>query len=195
MKRRDPHQWQKERNRDKYFIQAKKEGYRARSAYKLLEINQKYSIIHGNVLDLGAAPGAWLQVAKNLGAQVEGIDLLEIKEMAGVVTLKADIFSQEAAEFLKNKQYDALLCDIAPNCCGEKTTDHLILINIAYKVLELSLMHLKPSGSICIKIFDGAGFKDFFAKFHTYFKEVYRFKPASSFLDSNEFYIIGKFRL
>lgn len=192
MKRRDPHQWNKERNREQYFVQAKKEGYRARSAYKLIEIHEKYKIVNGNILDLGCAPGAWLQVAKKLGANVEGIDLLKTQPIKDVVTLKADIFSNEASEFLANKNYDAILCDIAPNCSGERKNDHLLLINIAYKVLELALVHLKTDGSMCIKIFDGMAFNEFFAKFKGCFKKVYRFKPRSSLLDNSEFYIIGQ---
>jgi len=191
MKRRDPHQWVKTRQQDQFFIKAKQEGYRARSAYKLIEIHEKYKIVHGHILDLGAAPGAWLQVAKKLGAQPEGIDLLEIQPIYSVRTLKADIFSQETKEFIGNNIYDTILCDIAPNCSGQKEHDHLVLMNIVYEVLQLSEQHLKNGGNICIKIFDGATFNEFFAKFKECFEKSYRFKPKASCNDSVEFYLIG----
>lgn len=191
MKRRDPHQWVKERNRDIYFQKAKQEGYRARSAYKLIEINDKYKIIKGNVLDLGAAPGAWLQVCKKLGAKVEGIDLLPIKNMFGVETLKADIFSKETEEFLEGKSYNTILSDIAPNTAGQRAHNHLVLINIAYKVLEFSQKHLQPGGSLCVKLFDGSALNDFIAEWKKNFNKTYRFKPKASNVDTSEFYLIG----
>ncbi len=191
MKRRDPHQWMKTRLNDPFFVKAKQEGYRARSAYKLIEIHQKYNIIRGNVLDLGAAPGAWLQVIKRFGANVEGIDLLAIQPIHGVRTLKADIFSQETKDFIGNTVYDTILSDIAPNCTSQRELNHLLLMNIANEVLALALTHLKPGGNICIKIFDGAAFIEFLANFKKHFQKVYRFKPKASCLDNSEFYLIG----
>lgn len=191
MKRRDPHQWSKERNRDKFFLQAKKEGYRARSAYKLIEINQKFFIIKPgfNVLDLGAAPGAWLQVVRKItNGKIDGIDLLPIAPINGVIALRADIFL--AAEFLAGKIYDVILSDIAPNCSGQQELDHLLLMNLANEVLALSKRHLKIGGNLCIKIFDGVHFQEFFKKCTSSFTTVKRFKPESSALDSCEFYLV-----
>lgn len=192
MKRRDPHQWLKERERDIYFIKAKKEGYRARSAYKLIEIHEKYGIVRGQILDLGAAPGAWLQVALKIGTKsIEGIDLLEIEHINGVKTLKADVFAKETTDFLANKKYDTILCDIAPNMTGQRAHDHLAQINIAYKALELSKQHLKHDGSLCLKMFDGAALNEFLSVIKQDFNKIHRFKPKTSNIDSSEFYLIA----
>lgn len=194
MKRRDPHQWTKERHRDKFFQQAKQDGYRARSCYKLIELQEKLKLIHpkSNVLDLGAAPGAWLQVIKKLTKGViKGIDLLPIEPMDNVQTLQADIFSQEASQFLSEDVYDVILSDMAPNCSGQQKHNHLVIMNLVYKVLELSCKHLKEGGSMCVKIFDGSQLPEFVKEWRKVFKVTKRIKPKASANDSNEFYLIG----
>jgi len=194
MKRRDPHQWIKDRHRDKYFQQSKKDGFRARSCYKLLEIQEKYRLIGQNskVLDLGAAPGAWLQVATRLtNSVIKAVDLLEIEPIKNVQTLTADIFSSEATEFLAEDNYDVILSDMAPNCTGQAAHDHLVIMNLVWKVLELSKKHLVPGGNMCVKIFDGGHFQEFLVEWRKFFTQTYRFKPKSSANDSCEFYLIG----
>jgi len=194
MKRRDPHQWVKERGRDEYFIKAKREGYRARSCYKLIEIQGKFNLIRStsNVLDLGAAPGAWLQVCRKLTRGiVSGIDLLEIESIYNVETLQADIFDDKTKEFVEGKSFDVILSDIAPNCSGKKEHDHITLVNLVRKVLELSATHLVEGGSMCAKIFDGFCVPELIEEWKIFFEDVKRFKPKSSKLDNSEFYLIG----
>lgn len=194
MKRRDPHQWAKERLKDPFFVQAKNEGYRARSAYKLIEIQEKLKIIgkNANVLDLGAAPGAWLQVARKLThGTLEGIDLLEIEPINNVCTLKADVFAQSTTDFLTGKSFNVILSDIAPNSCGQPELDHLVLINILDKVLEFSEKHLQPGGNMCLKVFEGSEFISFRKRFNALFAEAKLFKPKASKADSREVYLIG----
>lgn len=199
MKRRDKHQWAKERHNDQYFIKAKKEGYRARSAYKLIEIQEKFSIIpkNGNILDLGCAPGAWLQVIqKNLkSGEIYGIDLLDITPISGVISvnfLKADIFSKEAEEFLEGKIFDCIVCDIAPNFSGHKDIDHLKSMNISEEILIYLPKKLKLGGNFCIKLFDGALIQEYVKNVKQSFESVKFFKPKSSHLESNEFYLVGQ---
>ncbi|WP_342262091.1 RlmE family RNA methyltransferase [Alphaproteobacteria bacterium endosymbiont of Tiliacea citrago] len=193
MKRRDKHQWMKDRMKDPFFLKAKKEGYRARSAYKLIEIQEKFNIIPktGNVLDLGCAPGAWIQVLQKFSkASLFGIDLLEIAPISNLNFLKGDIFSEEANNFLQNKKFNLILSDIAPNCCGNKRQDHLKIMALADRVLEFVLNYLEESGNFCIKIFDGSDVTEYIASTRTFFKSVKFFKPKSSSKESNEFYLV-----
>lgn len=193
MKRKDKHQWMLDRMNDPYFIQAKKDGYRARSAYKLLEIHKKFNIIPkvGTVLDLGCAPGAWLQVLNEISnAVLVGIDLLNIAPVANTQFLQADIFSPEAEEFLLQKKFDLILSDIAPNCSGNKEHDHLRIMALAERVLELVAAILKPGAAFCIKIFDGRDTLEFLKLLRSAFERVKFFKPLSSSRESNEFYYV-----
>ncbi len=193
MKRIDKHQWMKSRIRDEFFIKAKLEGYKARSAYKLKEIIEKFNLIKKNdcVADLGAAPGAWIQVTEDYTQNIYALDLLNLSltNFSGKF-LKCDIFSKEAENFLNNIAFDVILSDIAPNCCGNSVDDHLAVMDIVFKVVELSLKHLKKNGNLCMKIFDGYLFKNFFQEIKQSFKTVKIFKPKASLNESNEFYLI-----
>jgi 23S rRNA (uridine2552-2'-O)-methyltransferase len=189
MKRRDPHQWAKTRLNDPFFIKAKQEGYRARSAYKLLEIIKKNpGLAKGNVLDLGAAPGAWSQILVK-SCKVDAIDLLEIIPINGVNFIKADIFSEAATKFFQ--KYDTIFSDIAPNMSGHKTDDHYLHMNLVEKVLDVCIKHLNFGGNVCIKIFDGPDYVSFFQEFRKCFQSTKRIKPEASCLDSSEFYLVG----
>lgn len=192
MKRRDPHQWSKDRKNDFFFMKAKKEGYKARSAYKLIEINSKFNLFKKNnlVLDLGSAPGAWSQVVLKNGALVDSIDLLKM-DVPKANFLQADIFSQQTKDFIANKKYDLILSDMAPNCTGAQKHNHINIMHLVNQVFEFMLEHLKKDGNICIKIFDGAEFNEFFHKFKVHFATVKRNKPAASLADTSEFYLIG----
>lgn len=193
MKRKDKHQWMLDRMNEPYFIKAKKEGYRARSAYKLIEIQEKFHIIpnFGNILDLGCAPGAWLQVLnKFTKADVYGIDLLEIIPITSVNFLQGDVFSNEAEGFIKNKKFNLILSDIAPNCSGIKEHDHLSIMNLVERVFEFVTLYLSDAGNFCVKIFDGRDVPEFIKTVRPYFKTVKFFKPKSSSRESNEFYLI-----
>lgn len=196
MKRRNPNQWAKERAKDEYVIKANKDGYRARSAYKLLEINKKTNLIRKNssVLDLGAAPGSWLQVTKKLTqGKIIGIDLLEIKPIKGVEFFKGDIASQECEEFLdwQIQKIDVILSDMAPNTSGNKSIDHLQIMNLAEIALEIAEKKLAKGGNLCIKIFEGKDLNDFVLALRKRFEKVLRIKPNASRPESPELYLIS----
>lgn len=193
MKRRDKHQWMLSRINDPFFIKAKKEGYRARSAYKLIEIQEKFKIIpkSGYILDLGCAPGAWLQVLqKTSQANIFGIDLLEIQRIHNITFFQGDVFSEESCNFIKDIEFDLILSDIAPNCCGDKAHDHLQIMALAERVLELVIKHLKTGGNFCVKLFDGRDIKEYVSIAQSHFEKTKFFKPKSSARESNEFYLL-----
>jgi 23S rRNA (uridine2552-2'-O)-methyltransferase len=196
MKRRDPHQWAKERQKDPFFIKAKQEGYRARSAYKLIEMDEKFSLIpkSGNVLDLGAAPGAWLQVIrkKSPKLRVFGIDLLEIQPIADVEFLQANIFSPECESFLEGIIFQSIFCDISPNLSGMREQDHLKTIHIAEHVFEFLQPRLAENGVFCLKLFDGSGIKEYVESLRKFFASIKFFKPKASNADSAELYLVCK---
>lgn len=195
MKRRDKHQWMLDRVNDPYFVKAKKEGYRARSAYKLIEIQQKFKIVPRyagcNILDLGCAPGAWLQVLRKLTeGSIFGIDLIDIRPLPGVSFLKADIFSSDVENFIKGLMFDLIISDIAPNCSGVKEHDHLQIMYLAEYIFHFAILHLKTNATFCIKLFDGRDVVEFVRLARNYFKCVKFFKPKSSHRESNEFYLV-----
>lgn len=195
MKRRDKHQWMLDRINDPYFIKAKKDGFRARSAYKLIEIHEKFCIIPeiGYILDLGCAPGAWLQVLKqNTTANLIGIDLLNIEPLNDVEFLKGDIFSEEVAIYLSDKKFHLILSDIAPNCMGVKNIDHLKIMSLADRVLIFIKKYLNENGNFCIKLFDGKEVPEYIKSVRYLFKSVRIFKPKSSTPESNEIYLVCK---
>src|SRR5205823_306416 len=128
------------------------------------------------VLDLGCAPGAWLQVVKKFTTnEIDAIDLQCIDFLQGVNFFQADIFSSEAENFLKGKIYDNIFSDMAPSCCGKKELDHLRSVDLAIKVLELSAQNLRLHGNLCVKIFDGFKSKEIFDKARLLFSKAQYF--------------------
>lgn len=191
MKRRDPHQWLKQRTREQFFVKAKQEGYKARSAYKLLDMLKHFKITPQScVLDLGAAPGAWTQVLLERTANVDAIDLLPMK-ISPRRFCQCDIYSDQAMEFLSNEKYDLILSDMAPNCSGT-ADDHYAIIELVRTTLQLALKHLKPGGDLCVKVFDGALLNEFVSELRSRFVKVIRCKPLASRADSSELYLVGK---
>ena len=168
--------WLKQQMTDPYVMKAKKEGYRSRAAYKLLEIHEKFTIFQSNmiVIDLGAAPGGWSQVAAKLTkadnadkkeAQVIAMDLLPIPELPGVITLQQDFFDsnakQEILSLLSNQQnaggysIDVVMSDMAPNTIGHSATDHLRIMNLCEAAYDFAITILKPGGHFIAKVFRG----------------------------------------
>jgi 23S rRNA (uridine2552-2'-O)-methyltransferase len=191
---------------DHYFHQAKKDGYRARSAYKLLEILKKFPKCMrrgSNVLDLGSAPGSFLQVLgeKNEGGKVCGVDLQEIKKFprnygAELKLIQGDIFEEETAEkifeFFGNRKVDVITSDLAPKTSGVKSVDQWKSIELNQRVLEICEKFLKPNGNLVAKIFRGEDFDEFWVEeFRDQFKESKTFKPASCRDRSFEFFMVG----
>lgn len=186
---------------DKYFKRAKQQGYRARSVFKLEEIQQKFKILKPgrDVLDLGAAPGSWLQYANRLvgpKATLVGLDLTPIKKIKPNVILgQVDIFSPEAITFIENKhpkKFPIILSDLAPKTSGIKEADHYRSIELSERVVALAQKFLTPHGIIVIKVFQGADFGLFIIKLKKIFKQVNVFKPKASRARSYEVYVIIK---
>jgi 23S rRNA (uridine2552-2'-O)-methyltransferase len=177
--------------RDYYYHQAKEEGYRSRASFKLKQINEKHNVIKrgDSVVDLGAAPGGWLQVAKQLsGGKVLGVDLQRIDPIEGVETIQGDINAESTIKkiikIVGEKGADVVLCDAAPNLSGNWSYDHARSIELATSALECAKKILKPKGNFAVKVFQGDMFNDYV--------RVKAYSPQASRSQSAEIYIIGK---
>ncbi len=182
---------------DKTYMRAKHEGYRSRAAYKLQEIQKKFTIIRptDNIVDLGAAPGSWLQVERNLtAARVLGIDLNPIAELAGVETIEGDIKDPEVIALVREKLpvVNVVLCDAAPKLSGHKSYDQARIIELNEQALAFAITVLKPGGNFAIKSFQGTDFPEFYADCRKYFYSVRTCITRSTRKGSTELYIIAK---
>lgn len=184
--------------RDQYRRLAKDQGFRARSAYKLLQINNSYHILRkgSKVVDLGCAPGGWLQVAtKEVGGsgRVAGIDLKEVEPVAGATILQGSIEDQNMAtrmiEILGSKA-DVLLSDIAPNVSGVWDVDHARQISLTESALGLAQKVLREGGSAVFKVFEGDMLNDFRTELRKSFGKVLLSKPTASRQESSELYMV-----
>lgn len=183
---------------DEFFRKAKREGYVARSAYKLLEINDRKRVIRtgDRVLDLGCSPGSWLQVASELvgpRGQVVGIDLNPVRcELAPNVTaMVGDAFKIEPATLLgKGREFDVVLSDMAPNTAGD-ASDHFRSVELCDRVLELLPHVLRKGGAVAMKVFEGEAYPDLLRRSASFFAVCKGFKPKASRDVSREMYLIG----
>jgi len=184
--------------KDHYYRKAKEEGYRARSAYKLMQINEKFNVIKkgDSVVDLGAAPGGWLQVAQKLsGGKVVGVDLEGITPISGVVTFRADITAPSTVDLVKDAlggDADVVICDAAPNLSGAWDRDHAISIDLARSALKIAKMLLRPRGNFVVKVFQGDMFNEYLNEVRREFVIVHAHSPAASRKESAETYVVGK---
>jgi 23S rRNA (uridine2552-2'-O)-methyltransferase len=194
-------QWLRRHVNDPYVQRSKKEGYRSRSAYKLLEIDERDKILQPGqvVVDLGSAPGGWSQVvAKKSGrsGEVIAIDLLEMEAIAGVTFLRADFTSQAGLKAvqaaLAGRKADIVLSDMAPNMTGIPVTDQARTMLLAELTLEFALLHLKPDGALLVKVFQGSGIDEYLAKIRRNFAKVLVRKPESSRGESAEQYLLAR---
>jgi len=185
------------KKRDFFYNKAKQMGYRSRAAFKLKFINEKYYIIKKSdtVVDLGAAPGGWLQVAKELsGGTVIGVDLLKIEPIEGVITIKGDMTSPETQQkiFDKVEKVNVVICDAAPNLSGNWALDHARSIDLAKTALEVARKILAPGGNFLVKVFQGDLYQGFVDEVKKHFSRVYAYKSPASRAQSAEIYVIGK---
>jgi 23S rRNA (uridine2552-2'-O)-methyltransferase len=186
--------------RDRFWQKAKKEGLRARSAYKLEEIQKRFHVLRpgGRVLDLGAAPGGWCQIAaREVGPKgfVLGVDLEAIAPLAPPAhTWVADAFTPELLERLRSEgkePYDAVLSDLAPKTSGIRGADEARSLELAGRALSLSLDVLKPSGSFVVKVFMGGDFEAFLRRCREAFAQVRVVRPEASVArGSKEVYLV-----
>jgi 23S rRNA (uridine2552-2'-O)-methyltransferase len=193
-------QWRRNQGQDRYFRQAKAEGYRARSAYKLQEINNKYRVIRSGdrVLDIGAAPGSWSQVTRELVGDrglVVAVDLQAIQALPGVTIIKGDI--REAAVRAQIEEaagadlFNTVISDIAPSTTGVQVTDHARSIELSLFALTIALQLLRKGGNFVTKVFGGEDFDMLLALTKRYFRRVAAFDPDATRKESKETFIVA----
>ncbi|WP_028449141.1 MULTISPECIES: 23S rRNA (uridine(2552)-2'-O)-methyltransferase RlmE [Chitinibacter] len=193
--------WLHEHVNDQYVQMAKKEGYRARAAYKLLEIDEKDKLLKPGlwVADLGAAPGSWCQVAKKKvggNGRVFALDILEMDPIRDVEFVQGDFREQEVLDrfnaLLDGRQVDLVICDMAPNMSGNAVTDQARSMYLCELALEFAREQLKPGGHFLVKVFQGSGFQEYMAEMRETFSAVVTRKPKASRDRSPEVYLLGK---
>jgi 23S rRNA (uridine2552-2'-O)-methyltransferase len=182
---------------DKTYMRAKHEGYRSRAAYKLLEIQNKFAIIRpdDNVVDLGAAPGSWLQVERTLtDGRVVGIDLNPIANLDGVETIVGDINDPDILAEVKSRLdvVSVVVCDAAPKLSGHKTYDQARIIELNEQALMFACRVLKQGGNFAIKSFQGSDFPELYAMTKQHFYSVKTMMTKSTRKGSTELYIVAK---
>ena len=187
--------WIKRQKRDIYVKKANKQGYLSRSAYKLIEINKKFKIIEKSkkILEFGAAPGGWSQVALEFNPNIEitAIDLLELK----INHSQIKDYKEDYLEFDYNKlenYFDLVLSGIAPNTTGHQSTDHLKLVSLIEEILLIVEKKMNLNGNFVFKIWEGSQTKNIINNLKSSFKKIINFKPNSSRNKSNEKYIIAQ---
>jgi 23S rRNA (uridine2552-2'-O)-methyltransferase len=193
--------WMREHVNDPYVLQASKEGYRSRAVYKLMEIDERDHLLKPGltVVDLGAAPGGWTQVAaKKIGPSgvLVAFDILPMDPVHGAFFIQGD-FREDAAltqldDALRGRPVDLVISDMAPNISGVGIVDQARSMHLAELALEFSRQHLKPEGSFLVKVFQGEGFEDYVREMRTCFSQVLVRKPKASRGRSTEVYMLGK---
>lgn len=198
--------WLQRQAADPYVARAQKEGYRARAAYKLLEMNERFRFLKNGqvVVDLGAAPGSWTQYVMREfpRSKVFAMDLLEIKPIPGVEFYQGDFTSDEALAWLIKKlnlshegaaggTVDVVLSDMAPNTVGHKKTDHIRQMVLLEYAFDFALRALKPGGTFVAKSFTGGTTNELLKQIKEKFEAVHHIKPPSSRKDSVEMFIVA----
>jgi len=191
--------WINKQNRDIYVKESRNQNYRSRSAFKLIEIDQKFHFLSKSrsLLDLGSVPGSWSQVAskKIRNGKILSVDIKEMLPITNTIFLKGDFTELETQNKIMkffNTRIDALVSDMAPNTTGNKKLDSLRTGNLCLNALEFSRKILKTNACFVSKIFMGAIFKEIQIRAREVFKEVLIFKPQSSRKESKEIYIFCK---
>jgi 23S rRNA (uridine2552-2'-O)-methyltransferase len=194
--------WLERQLNDPYVAQAKRDGYRSRAAYKLIEIDDKYRILKPglSVVDLGAAPGGWSQIAARRVGAVDGkgkvvaIDLLEMPEIAGVTFAQLDFLEQSAPEKLTamiGGRADVVMSDMAANTTGHRKTDQLRILGLIEGAAAFASEVLNPGGTFLAKAFQSGADAELLAQLKRDFSSVRHVKPASSRQDSSERYLLA----
>lgn len=196
-----PKAWIQNRKREYYFRKAKEENYRSRATYKLVQANQKYQFIRRNdiVVDLGAAPGGWIQAARKMTGKhgfVLGVDLKPIEPFTQeyIRTIVGDMTDpdivQQILSFLPRKA-NVVISDAAPNITGVWEVDHARQIDLATKALGIAQCILQPSGNFFVKVFEGDLLNSFVQSVKASFETVKNVKPQASRAKSSEMYILA----
>lgn len=194
--------WLERQLNDPYVAQAKRDGWRSRAAYKLIEMDDKYRFLKPGltVVDLGAAPGGWSQVAAKRVGSVEGkgrviaIDLLEMPEIVGVTFAQLDFLDADAPEKLiamMEGRADVVLSDMAANTTGHRKTDQLRIVGLVETAAAFAADVLRPGGTFVAKVFQSGADADLLAQLKRDFQTVRHVKPAASRQDSSERYVLA----
>ena len=198
--------WLQRQATDPYVARARKDGYRARAVYKLVEMNEKFKFLRNGqvVVDLGAAPGSWSQyiARESPTSKIFARDLLEISPIVGVETYQGDFTSDEALRWLEEKlglapdevgagTADVIVSDMAPNTVGHKKTDHIRQMVLLEYAFDFALRALKQGGTFVCKSFTGGTTNDLLKQIKERFDKVYHIKPPSSRKDSVEMFIVA----
>ena len=199
--------------KDPHYKQAKYQGYRARSAFKLLDMQKRFNIFKRAyyILDIGSTPGSWLQVALKFAEEnlvkykdnnyhrdhfkILGVDIKKVSPIEDIYTIRMDItdpeFQTEIEEFFIGKKLDLILSDASINKTGNKFVDQLRQIKLCFKILDIVKINLKYKGILVLKIFQGQDFDKFFKAMKNEFLKTMSYKPKASRKQSNEIYLIG----
>ena len=201
-KRRTPSSraWLERQLSDPYVARAKREGYRSRAAFKLIEIDEKYHVLKSgaHVVDLGAAPGGWSEIAaKRVGpkGKVIALDILEMNPIPGVAFLHLDFLDNAAPDRLKEMlggKADVVLSDMAANATGHRQTDHLRIMALAEAAALFAREVLKPGGNFLCKVLQGGTEATLLAELKRDFESVKHVKPPASRTDSAELYLLAR---
>ncbi|PWE17387.1 23S rRNA methyltransferase [Marinicauda salina] len=189
--------WLERQLNDPYVRRAKMEGYRSRAAYKLAEIDDRFRILKPGaaVVDLGAAPGGWVQVALKRGAaSVVGVDLLEIEPIPGAVLLQDDFTEPGAPDRVSEAlggPADVVLSDLAPWTTGHKQTDHLRIMALVEAAADFAMSTLRPGGAFVAKVFQGGAEQSLLDELKQRFETVRHYKPEASRSESAETYLVA----
>jgi len=196
-----PKSWIKQRKRDYYYRKAKEEKFRSRAAYKLLQTVQKYKFMKRGdvVVDLGAAPGGWIQAARKIVGEegfILGVDIKPIEpfEEENIITIVADITDPKTIETIQNllpRPADVVISDVSPKISGIWEVDHARQIDLALSSMKIACGVLKPRGNFFVKVFEGGMLKDFLDKLKERFSVVKLIKPKASRAKSSELYILA----
>lgn len=193
--------WLAEHFDDPYVKLAQKKGLRSRSAFKLLELQDKYQLVRPGmiVVDLGSAPGGWCQVTQSLlgdNGSLIAVDILPMEPLYGVQFIQGDFTENESLhaleEALQGKRVDLVLSDMAPNMSGVVATDQARVIYLAELALEFVRAELKPGGDFLVKLFQGEGFDGFVREVRSLFGKVQVRKPKASRSRSREVYLLAR---
>lgn len=193
--------WLREHVTDPYVKQAQKDGYRSRSSYKLIQLNEKDRLIRPGMLivDLGSAPGGWSQVAGRLvGAKgkVVATDILRMDPLPNVEFIQGDFTEQAVLEqilaTLEGRQPDLVICDIAPNISGIDSADQASSMYLVELALDMTRQVLKPKGNFVAKVFQGAGSDAYLKDLRSSFEKLFIRKPDASRARSREIYVVAK---
>jgi 23S rRNA (uridine2552-2'-O)-methyltransferase len=199
-KSKSSHRWLAEHFNDQYVKMAQQQGFRSRSAFKLLELNEKYDLIQKGmrVVDLGAAPGGWCQVAQRLlngSGKMIALDILPMDPVEDVLFIEGDFTEDEPLALLEQalngENVDLVLSDMAPNMSGMGAIDQPRAMYLAELALAFAEQWLEPGGSFVVKVFHGEGFDEYLKQTRALFEKVQARKPSASRPRSREVYILG----